>query len=510
MINRTKQVFWGFTSSIFWDYALVAAAFFSIPVILQFISKPLYGFWITALSILGYLGIMDLSLGMSLGHFVARMPEREGKAFDQLVNAAFFSFLGIGLLILVIGLWMSSYIPGWFNIPGEDAATVILAFCIAVAGLAISLPLSTFGGVITGGQHMAVSITINAVSALLGIALSIILVFNGLGLISLAIAHIFKILIAGLMGYLFCKLRYYPKLVLSPFFIKRDVVKRLASYGGFLQLGRIANTVILSTDAILIAAILGAGEVPAYAFTSKLAVLVSASLISKLPSALFPALSQMYANGEMEKIQSIFVRLAGYSIRVSIVFGCFLVIGNKEFVSLWVGSDFFAGNALNLIFIFWIFMDSLYRGTGIVIKASGTLKEWSFVSIVEALLNLGISIFLGIKIGLVGIALGTAISRTVSGVWFMKIACDKTQFSIPALIQKGIFPPMLHSIPSCCVIVIFAFLVPQSLGWFWVGPMILLGIITNILSFEGLELMRSPEAALKDRFRNLFVLKSVG
>ncbi len=509
MINRTKQALWGTASDFFWSFSITLAALVTTPIILQFLPRELYGFWIATLSTLNYLGLMDLSLGMAFGHFVAKLPEKEGKSFNQLISSAFFSFLAIGLIVLVIGWGMSSYIPFWFKIPHNDSAAVVLAFRIAVAGLALSLPLSTFNAAITGGQHMAVPTTIIGITLLTGTGLSIILLYSGFGLISLAIAQFFTVSTIGLAGYLFCKFRYYKKIKISATLIAKLDLRQLWAYGGYLQLGRIANTVALSTDAILIAAVLGAVEVPTYTFTSKLTVLVSAALVSKLPSALFPALSQMFANREMGKIRGTFIRLAVYSLRTAMVFGVFIIIANKEFVSLWVGPELFAGNALNLVFVSWIFIDSLYRGTGVVLQASGNLKGWSVISITEAVLNIGISLFLVSRLGLIGIALGTTISRAVSGVLFMKLACHKTQLSGWLFILKGIFSPVLRSIPSCCVVIVCAYIIPQTLEWVWLCLLLSAGLGVNILSFEGIELMKPSSLPFKDRLRNIFVLRPV-
>lgn len=509
MINRTKQAFWGVVSDVSWQFILTISTFVATPIILQFISKSLYGFWIATFSVLGYLGMMDLSLGMALTHFVARISKTDGKDLNQTVSTAFFSFFSISLLVLVIGWALSSYLPLWFNISFNDSPEVILAFRIALIGLAISLPMSTFSGIITGGQRMAVATTIGRATALIGIILSIILLYQGVGLVALAISQLFTVLAGGLISYIFCKFRYYPRLKISAFFIKKAVIKRLWLYGGYLQLGRIANTVALSTDAILIAAILGAAEVPAYTFTSKLAVLVGASLISKIPVALFPALSQMYASGEIGKVRSIFIRLANYSTRMAAVFGVFLIIANRKFISLWVGADFFGGNILNLVFVSWVFIDSLYRGTGAVIQASGDLRKWSIMSIAEAFLNICISIVLVGVLGLIGIALGTTISRTVSCIYFMRLTCDKIGVSGQSLLWRGVLFPILRSIPSCCMIIILSLLVPQTLGWFWLCLIGLAGMVSNLLSFEGLEILRPSSIPIKDRFRNIFALSPI-
>ena len=93
----------------------------------------------------------------------------------------------------------------------------------------------------------------------------------------------------------------------------------MLKFGGYFQVGRVANTIALSADNVVIASILGAPYVTPYSITSKLPVLFSVNLANKLPTAVFPAISQMFAEGNINKLQNIFIKLTTLSVRLAVI-----------------------------------------------------------------------------------------------------------------------------------------------------------------------------------------------
>lgn len=485
--------------------------FVVIPIILNFTSKSLYGFWVTSLSVLFCLGLVDLGIGMSLTRTVAGLSDNlEESRFSQVVSTAFFTFCLAGLVFAGIGLSISSYIPVWFKIPADEFLAVISAYRIVVIAGALALPLSTFNAVIAGVQRMAVNNIVRSLSALSGIGVSILLLYNGLGLSALAISSLFTVLVTGVVSYFFCKYRYCPQLKISASLVNKADFARLWSFGGYFQLGRIAYMVTINTDAILIAVVLGAAAVTPYTLTSKLAILVSVTIASKLPIALLPGLSHMFARRETDKLRRAYIGLAYYSSRIAIMGGVFLILANRHFVSLWVGQRFFGGEMLNVVFVSWVLLDTIFRGAGIVVVASGDLRNWAIASIVEALLNIVISLLLVGPLGLIGIALGTTISRLLTtDIYIPIITCRKLQLSIWTFVWKGVISPILRSLPAICLVVCFVMLLPFRYGW---TSLILLGLAiatTNVLSFEFLELAKSSDKPFRKRLWNILLLRTV-
>lgn len=510
MINRTKRVFWGVFADIFWHAVFIIVTFAATPIILQFISESLYGFWIASLSVFGYLGMFDLSIGMALTHFMARSSDDSESDLSALISTAFFSFIVLGLLVLAIGWGISSHIPSWFHVSESNFYSAIWAFRIIVIGRALSLPLSTFSGMIIGSQHMAVETTIKRSTAIVGIVLSVMLLYFNAGLMALALAHLFTIMTGGLVSYLFCKYNYFSKIGIRVTAIKKDLIRRLWSFGGYFQLGRIGEMVMACTDAILIGIILGTSAVTPYTLTSKLACIISLAIATKLPNALFPAFCQMFARGEMDKLQRSFIGLAYYSTRMAVVGSVFLLLANHYFIFLWVGEEFYGGDLLNFVFISWVAVNTIFHGIGAVLKASGDLKKWSIAVVFEGILNIILSVILIKPLGLVGVALGTTISRTlITGIYVTALTCRKVNMPAWRFLVRGVFFPAFRSVPSVCLGILFVIFFPHKFGWLWlatVGAIIGAG---NILSFELFQILKLTNMAWKDRLWKVFTLEYV-
>ena len=147
---------------------------------------------------------------------------------------------------------------------------------------------------------------------------------------------------------------------------------------------------------------------------------------------------------------------------------------------------FFGGLSLSLTFVYWAFQDSIYRGTTGVILASGDLKKWTIATSLEAILNIGCTLWFINMLGLFGVALGTAVAKTLTTAWYTPyLICKKIDLSINKFIVSGIIRSVVYSLPACFLMYASSLLLPGSWGW---GRLIALGIIgggCNILTFEG-------------------------
>jgi O-antigen/teichoic acid export membrane protein len=508
MSSRTYKALIGFVSDVGGMIALTTITFIAAPIILELTSQTLYGFWITTISILGYLALTDLGLGMSLTRFVATLAsEGEPKELNDIISTAFFTFCGIGLVFFIIGISISPYIPLWFKIPKEESLLVLSAYRVAIISGALALPLSVFSAIVVGFQQMVVINISKNIISIVSIALSIILLYGGIGLVALPIASLFVVIITSIVSFMYAK-KYFPQLKLKISYFNKKDLKKLISFGGYFQIGRIANTVALSSDNIVIAGSLGAGSVTPYTFTSKLPIMFSVTLASKLPNAIFPAMTEMFANNETEKLRQTYKRLTFFAVRLAFLGAALLFITNSTFVKLWVGSENYGGDFLNIIFVLWAIFDTVYRGATAVVYASGDLKQWTIASIIEAILNITISLILIRPFGLAGVALGTLISKLLTtGFYIPYWVCKKLDLPIIVLFKKSIVRPIIRSIPSISITFLFSYYLTIDNGWLW---LILVGtvlVVTNFLMFEGLAFAKPSKELWKVRLRKLILMK---
>jgi len=203
MGNRSRQAIFGFITDLGGNALLSVVAILTVPIFLRLTSVPQYGFWLTMLSIFGFLALADLGIGVSLSRLVAGLTgEHDRQSLSRLVSSAFFAFCMVGLVFLCAGIGLSHFIPRWFKIPTVEVLQILPAYQVAILAGGVALPLSTFSSVIVAFQRMAVNNTVFNLTSLIAIGISLMLLFTGLGVIALAFSMLFTIVVTGLINYL--------------------------------------------------------------------------------------------------------------------------------------------------------------------------------------------------------------------------------------------------------------------------------------------------------------------
>jgi O-antigen/teichoic acid export membrane protein len=384
-----------------------------VPIYLNYVSELHYGYWLTILSVIAWITLTDLGIGMALTRELIKINSlaRDEIRLNKLISTAFFTFFILGLIFFGIGGILYFLLPELLSIPEGDLKIFNSTYIICIVSGALVLPFNCFSAIIESNKKLTLNRSIAIVSSLIGLLIGVILiVFTEIGIMSLAIGMLLKILFQGVFSIYFSLRVQYFNLKLSLF--DKTILKRLFSFGGYLQVSRIANTVAVSADNIIITFLMGAVWVTPYNLTVKLANFFGIAIASKIPIALFPSITSMVVNKEFEKLRILVRKMLSLLTRLSLFAGCFVYFINEEFVTLWVGGDNFGGFKLNLIFVYWILFETIVRGTTMIIYAFGDLKKLAIFSIYEAVSNLVLSLILGKYYGLVGVALATALSRT--------------------------------------------------------------------------------------------------
>jgi O-antigen/teichoic acid export membrane protein len=492
MGSRAARAFWGLFTDVGCQAVVTISTLLLTPLVLAFTSKSLYGSWQAALSILSYLAMLDAGIGFSLVRLVASAAsEKTHGALNSLASVALFSFSAIGCVVFATGLVVSPLIPRWFHVPASEAAAVVNAYRIAAFAGAAGLPLGTFNGVLVGMQRTALSGMIRTFGAILGALASFGLLEAHFGIAALAVGNLVTSGFVGLTAlYLIKKLE--PGLSFGLRFVTRAQLTALWQTAGYFQLVRIAYIVALNTDPLIIAMFLGVSEVTPYVITARMAVMFSIVLADKFPSAVYPAFAQMYARKEMELLARGFLTLVYYSTRLAVIGAVLVALLNPAFVLLWVGQQGFGGAALNTVFIYWVLLDTILRGSSIIPLVTGEMKAWAWASAGEALVNALLSVLLVRPFGLVGVALGTAVARTlITGIAMPVWSCRKLNIRLRDFVRFGVLHPLLRSVPATLLTSLIAFFTPAAWGWLRLAVVAFVGVAANVALFEGLKWLRS-------------------
>jgi O-antigen/teichoic acid export membrane protein len=184
-----------------------------------------------------------------------------------------------------------------------------------------------------------------------------------------------------------------------------------------------------------------------------------------------------------------------------------VAVANYQFITLWVGVEYFGGPMLNLVFVYWILSTTVLYAITSIVYASGDMRNWVLVSMAEAAINLTASILLVKPFGLVGVALGTSVGKTLTTGWYTPYwICKKLKIPIGDFIWRGVLYTALRSSPGVVLTVWMAYVLPTIWGWGWIGLVGLTAALTNLIAFEGIELAKPSDLSLRKRARQLLTL----
>jgi O-antigen/teichoic acid export membrane protein len=504
MSSRKKNAILGFISSMGGSTVIQLVSLFVIPLYLDLTSQELFGLWLTLGAILGWIKIGDMGIGLALTkRSVEALESNNYDLLRRLAYGAILSTLIFGILISGTGYLFTENLVSMLKVSGDLENEFMATYHVLLFVAFIRPGFGAFGSLIDAKQHIAFLHLRNTIVTLSSIALTILLLLLDFGIVSFAYGLLFEAIIMPFIDIIYLKI-IDNKIYLFPIKTSKKDIVSLLRFGGPFQVLKIANLVSTSVDNIIIASILGASAVTIYVFTGKLAFLFAVFLVGVIPSVLFPGIAQLFELGDKKKITRLYIKLSNLAIRSGLLMGSIYFVINELFVDLWVGPENYGGPELTTIFVIWIILESFIRGITNIIYASGDLHGLTIVSFFEAVLNIILTLSLIEDLGLLGVVLGTVLSRVVT-FFYIPLKINKilkiNSFKyIKELIITGVF----WSIPTLITIGAIDIYMNEAISS-TMQIIIIFGaaILTNIASYEGVFLMKQKGVGWKDRVKLL-------
>ena len=279
----------------------IATTLISVPLTLHYLGPERYGMWITMSSFLTMLSFADLGIGNGLLNAVAAAYGRDDRQeIRRYVSSAFFVLTIIAAVILVLFAAAYPYISWFkiFNVQSDLARREAgPALAIVVACIALGVPASIVQRVQTGMQLGFMANLWQCFASTLGLIGLIIAIQFEAGLNWLVLAFVGAPLAASFLNSFIFFGRLQPDLAPSLVAVSRDAVTRIVGTG-LLFLGlQIAGSIILASDSIFVAQVLGAEAVTQYSVPERMfAFITLISTMTLMP--LWPAYGEARARGD--------------------------------------------------------------------------------------------------------------------------------------------------------------------------------------------------------------------
>jgi O-antigen/teichoic acid export membrane protein len=204
---------------------------------------------------------------------------------------------------------------------------------------------------------------------------------------------------------------------------------------------------LLQTDKIIIATMLGPGAIPQYEAVTKIAFsLMAFSLL--IVNTTTPFLSKAHAAGDALQVRTILLRNVRVSTATIAFFGSFVAVFGKGVIDIWLGPGNFAGFPVLWTLLVMVFLEVHHSALAAGTMATGRL-DFVWIAIAAGVLNVFIALMLIRPLGLWGVALGAMIAQMLTNNWYAP-ALTLRHFSLSGkTYARTVAAPVLLMLLAC-------------------------------------------------------------
>lgn len=394
-----RSSFW----SLLGNGAPMLVALFSIPIIAHTVGTARFGIISLSWVLVGYFGLFDLGLGRALTQAIAtRIAAGRAEEIPGLFWTSLALLTAFGLLAMLILAGLSPLLTASvLNIPVElvdETRRALWVLSLTVPWVVLTTGLR---GVLEAFQRF------DYVAAL-RIPLGLLLYVGPLAVLPFShsiVPIMFVFLVARVVAAL-----AHTKLCLivlpglrRPVPVRRDLVRQLLGFGGWMTVSNIVSPLMVSMDRFLIASLLGVTAVAYY--TAPYEVVTKLLLIpGSIAAVAFPAFSSAFVASKSEtvRVHEVTSRvLTLVLVPISIV----LLLFADEMLGIWMGHEFAKNGSLVLrIIAVGVVINGIAHVPFALVQAAGQPSLTAKVHLLELPLYAGFVVVLSRFWGISGTA----------------------------------------------------------------------------------------------------------
>lgn len=356
---------------------------------------------------LSFISLLEGGLGaVVLAELYKPINEKDDNQIKSILRSCQKFFTKLAFIFVIYTVVLSIVYGCIFKTDYSFGFVCSLVYILSFTTLVQYLFAITYKLLLQAQQKIYIVNIVSAATVLINLILSVVLiyVFPSIHLIKLCSA--FAFLLQPIVFKIFVEKKYRN---LQSDDSKSDyaIANR---WDGFAQ--NLAHFVNLNTDIVVITLFLSLADVSVYT-VYLLPITALRSIISSMTNSYQSALGKYYAQGEKELLKNNFEKFNRFNLSITIaMFGtCLILI--IPFVSLYT-QNIHDANYYQPIFAILITVANMIfcirEPFRFLVLAAGKFKETNFGAVMEAILNLALSLILITRYGLIGVAIGTLIA----------------------------------------------------------------------------------------------------
>jgi O-antigen/teichoic acid export membrane protein len=393
-------------------FAKAAVSLVITPILVGGLGRTLYGIWEMLGRIVGYLTATDGRPTDALRLVISQQQAEEHTIKRRSVGAALVVWLLMIPLVGVVGGILAWLSPTITHAPVERATDVRIACGFLVlsfifTGLA-AVPESVLRGMNLGYKRMGLQASLSVVAG----ALAVWAVKGGWGLPGVGASQIVRAVIVGFAFWVLVK-KYVPWFSISR--PTRADIKALLSMSIWLSVGDLVSKLLLASDVLILGWVISPAVVTTYVLTAYAARTGLGIFVFTAGSAM-PGFGGVLGVKQFDRAVHLRRELLMLTWLFVTVVGATILVWNRSFLTLWVGSRNYAGPWVDLLIVMVVGQTAFIRTDSYIIDAALRPKGRVTVGAITVVATLALGITLTHAFGILGLSLGMLLGRAIQSV----------------------------------------------------------------------------------------------
>ena len=467
----------------------IAVGLLLTPFAISHLGKTSYGIWRLVVSFVGYYGLLNLGVGSAITRYIARYSgQGDLKSLNKTASTAMTMLSCTATLVVVASFLLAEPAARFFDVAPEHFSDFKRVVWILGLSAALGFFRSLFQTIVIAHERFVPTNIASIAVVLIRAGLVVLMLGLGKGLLGVAYATLISGAVAVLLQFLIYK-SYAPRVRMHFTAARWSVFRMLLVYGGVTTVIVAADIIRTHLNSFVIGKWIGLPQVGVYAIAAMLCGFMIRLIIAGM-SVLTPRFASLDGAGEKLRLQRLFLKSLSISGFLAFGMSTLAIIFGGRFIILWISHDF-AADAIPVLWIIataYAFALSQNPGIGLM-RALYKHHFYAVATMIEAAMNLSLSIWLAPKYGIIGVALGTAIPMLLIKTLVMPIYVSRIAgVSILDYVRRLITPAILAIL---MVYVSYLLGVLEFLNTCSLISLIAYGILTGLM-FAGLVLIISP------------------
>jgi O-antigen/teichoic acid export membrane protein len=418
----------------------IIVAFIMSPVYIKALGNRDYGLWELVMSVIGYMGLLDMGIGPALVRFVSVASGREDQRdIQQTMSTALVFFLIIGAVSVFLCILLG-YSP-WIVAGKEtkDIANVGTVFLLFGVNAGLTLPLQVFIATLMGVQrHYFINFSRGAIMVLNAlVAWYLLREFSGKGLIILALLTPIFTMIQCLLFVGAVHLdKQIPGLSISA--VSWIKFRELFSFGAKNAVMQVASRLQNLSVPFIIGNVIGLGSIVFFVMPNRL-IDYAKGLSMAIGFPLTPYFGSTLGKGSHDELVHSWLSTTLALQIVTLAMPIAIFFYGESFLSLWIGNEYaVAGRWVIYFLLIGLVADSLATNAFRMLTVQGKHGRCAFVWLLLSVVSIPMGILGASLWGVTGATLGITTAVVVGNLVTIHMTCTIMQVAVKTFYRETI------------------------------------------------------------------------